>query len=252
MVAALVLFAGCGSDGSGRAATTGSTAVAHATGTVQVLAASSLTDVSASLAAAFEAANPGAKVELTFDGSARLASEILEGVPADVLVAADEASVERVTQAGAAAGPRETVATNELQIVVPAGNPKGINGLRDLAKGVIVALCRPEVPCGSYARQAFALAGVGVPSAGQEDSVRAVLAKVRLGEADAGVVYRTDVLSADGVSGVDLAPGQQVRATYPATVLADAPNPRAASAFVEFLRGAAARRIFAAAGFGRP
>lgn len=252
-VLVLLVAAACASDAQPQTPTSGGpSSVTAASGTVAVLAASSLTGALTSVATAFEAANPGAQVALTFDGSSRLATEILEGVPADVFVAADEDSYSRVALAGAARGDKALVASNELQIVVPAGNPRAIAGLRDLAHGVVLALCRPEVPCGAYAARAFALAGVEEPRAGEEDSVKAVLTKVQLGEADAGIVYRTDVLAAHGVTGVDLSPAEQVRATYPASVLADASNPGAGAAFLAFLRGAEAQRILARFGFGPP
>jgi molybdate transport system substrate-binding protein len=252
----LLAAAACASDAHSSAPASegpsSTTATTAASGTVAVLAASSLTDALTSVAAAFETRSPGVHVALTFDGSSRLATEILEGVPADVFVSADEDSYTRVAQGGGAGGDKAVVASNELQIVVPAGNPRGIAGLRDLTHGIVLALCRPEVPCGAYAARAFALAGVEEPRAGEEDSVKAVLTKVQLGEADAGVVYRTDVQAARGVTGVDLPPAQQVRATYPASVLAGASNPGAAAAFVEFLQGAEAQRILARAGFGPP
>ncbi len=253
VVLLLLAAAACASDARPSASASGGPpSTTAASGTVAVLAASSLTDALTSVAAAFETRNPGVHVTLTFDGSSRLATEILEGVPADVFVSADEDSYTRVARGGGARGDKAVVASNELQIVVPAGNPQGIAGLRDLTHGIVLALCRPEVPCGAYAARAFALAGVEQPRAGEEDSVKAVLTKVQLGEADAGVVYRTDVLAARGVTGVDLPPAQQVRATYPASVLAGASNPGAAAAFVEFLQGAEAQRVLARAGFGPP
>lgn len=219
---------------------------------MSVLAASSLTEALSSIAASFEAAHPEVQVDMTFDGSARLATAIVGGAPADLFISADEATLTRVAKAGATTGPVEIIATNELQIVVPAGNPRGISGLADLAAGPVVAVCRVEVPCGAYAAKAFEAAGLLVPPAGREDSVKAVIAKVQLGEADAGLVYRTDVLAATGVTGVDLPADQRVRAAYPASVLTHARNARAAAAFLRFLRGAVARRALVAAGFGTP
>ena len=115
-----------------------------------------------------------------------------------------------------------------------------------------LSLCQEEVPCGRYAQQAFEAAGLPVPPAGQEDKVSGVLTKVMLGEADAGLVYVTDVLAAEGVEGVDLADDEQVLATYPASVLTEAPNPEAAEAFVLFLTGAEAQDILEGYGFGLP
>lgn len=240
---------GCGS-GSGDGA--GAPGAPVLDGTVSVLAASSLTEVLVPLTAAFESAYPGVHVTTTMAGSSLLAAQILEGAPADLFVAADEASLGRVAAAGLTEGPRRTIATNDLQIVVPSGNPHDIRRLEDLLGGVVLALCRSDVPCGGYADRAFVLAGLDPPRAGRVDNVKAVLARVQLGEADAGLVYRTDVLSASDVVGVDLAPAHSIRATYPASVLAEADNPEAARAFLSFLGGSQARAILGAAGFGPP
>jgi molybdate transport system substrate-binding protein len=117
---------------------------------------------------------------------------------------------------------------------------------------VVLSLCALEVPCGSYAGKAFEQAGLPAPAAGEEENVRAVLSRVQLGEADAGIVYVTDVLSAEGVDGVDLAADQRVEATYPAAVITDGPNPEAAAAFVAFLTGDEAQAILEEHGFGPP
>jgi molybdate transport system substrate-binding protein len=251
VVLLLALVGGCGSAGT-EAPGSSAAGADDLTGTVTVLAAASLTDAFTSIAAAFEAANENVSVHLTFDGSSKLAAQILEGAPGDVFASADEANLAKVVDAGGTSGTAITLATNELQIVVGPGNPLGITGLADLTDHVVVALCRAEVPCGAYAIRAFSRAGIPVPPAGVEESVAAVLTKVQLGEADAGLVYRTDILAADGVTGVALAPSAQVQATYPASVLADAPNPRAASAFLAFLLSDEAQAILVNAGFGPP
>ncbi len=243
------VVAGCGDDGGSPAP--GGTV----RGTVTVLAASSLTDVLEPIAAAFEAAHDGVDVALSFDGSDRLAIQILEGAPADVFVSADAGTTSSLTDAGRTSGEVVTVATNRLQIAVPAGNPLGVRGLADLGPGgraPTIALCQVSVPCGAYAAEAFARAGLPVPPATEEESVRGVLTKVRVGEVDAGIVYVTDVLGTTDLAGVDLPPDQQVGAAYPATVLSDAPNPRAAATFVDFLASDEAREIFERFGFGAP
>lgn len=222
------------------------------TGTLTVLAAASLTDAFPDVASAFEHAHPGVDVDLTFDGSARLATQVVEGVPADVFASADEANLRTVADAGDTTGTPTVFATNRLVIAVPAGNPAGVEGLGDLQSMRRLVLCQPQVPCGAYTAQAFARAGLPVPAAAEEASVRGVLTKVQLGEADAGLVYATDVADAPGVEGVELGPGEQVDAAYPASVLRDAPNAAAARAFVAFLTGPEARRILRAAGFGLP
>jgi molybdate transport system substrate-binding protein len=248
LLAGSALLAGCGSDPESAGGSPGGL-----DGTVTVLAASSLTEVFEQIAAAFEAEHDGVEVELGFDGSSTLATQILEGAPADLFASADATNLTKVADAGLAAGEPVVIATNALQIVVPDGNPGAITGLVDLvAGGLRVALCAPEVPCGRYAAEAFAKAGLDVPAASQEENAKGVLTKVALGEADAGVVYVTDVLAATGVDGVDVDPAAQVPASYPATVLSDAGNPDVAAAFLAFLSDGAARAILEAAGFGAP
>lgn len=254
LLAVAGLLAACSASGpSASSSTTTEPGAADAvSGGVTVLAASSLVSVLTEVADQFERAHPAARVALGFDGSARLATQILSGAPADVFVSADAASLARVSDAGAVAGDSVVVATNALEIVVAAGNPLGIDRLEDLGGDLVVALCRVEEPCGAYAQEAFRIAGVPAPAAGREDNVRAVLTKVQLGEADAGLVYRTDVRGARGVSGVEIPEDQQVRATYRAAVLADAGNRRAAAAFIEYLQSRAASVILTSAGFGVP
>lgn len=222
-------------------------------GNLTVLAAASLTDAFEEIADAFEEEHDGVDVQLSFDGSAKLATAVIEGAPADLFASADEANLTKVADAGRTAGRPVVFATNVLQIVVPAGNPMGIRSLADLTRpDVTLALCGAEAPCGKYAAQAFEGAGLAVPPAGDQDSVKGVLTQVQLGEADAGIVYVTDVRAAEDVEGVDLRPAQQVEATYPASVLADASNPEAAAAFLVFLTGEGAQSILEAHGFGLP
>ena len=240
---------GCGGDDGAAGSPSGPTAV---DGTVTVLAAASLTDAFEALATAFEAEHPAVDVVLTFDGSSALATQILEGVPADVFASADEVHLAKVADGGSAAGDVVPFATSSLQIVVPRGNPLDIEGLADLTTDLRLALCAPEVPCGRYAAEAFAKAGLAVPPASAEENVRGVLTKVALGEADAGIVYVTDVRANADVEGVDLPAAHQISVVYPATALAEAPNPDAAAAFVDFLTSIPAQRILASHGFRAP
>lgn len=240
LVVAGGMAAGCGGP-SGDDAGTGTA--------VTVLAASSLTDALTEVAGAYEDAHEGTRVELSFDGSSRLAAAIVQGAPADVFASADEANLERVIDGGRAIGAPTRFATSRLQIVVPAGNPLGIASLADLYD-VTLALCAAAVPCGAYAVEAFERAGVEVPRAGDQENVKGVLTQVQLGEADAGLVYDTDVLAADGVDGVDLAPSEQVVAGYVATAIDGADD--GARSFLAFLAGDDARAILARFGFGPP
>jgi molybdate transport system substrate-binding protein len=176
-------------------------------------------------------------------------------VPADGFAPAHESNLQSDIDAGQATeGDAVIFAANQLQIIVEPGNPLGIDGLEDLTDpAVTLTLCKPEVPCGSYATQAFEAAGIDVPPAGTEDKVSGVVTKVSLGEADAGIVYVTDGLAAEGdVDGIALAADAQVEATYPASVLTEAPNPEAGAAFVAFLTGSEAEGILEEHGFGLP
>jgi molybdate transport system substrate-binding protein len=241
----------CGSDRASDRS--GSTAVEPMGGTLTVVAPSSLTDAFEAIATAFEDDNDGVDVELSFDGSAKLATAIIEGAPADLFASADEANMAKVADEDLTSGETVVFATNVLQIVVPEGNPLGIDSLDDLTSpDVTLSLCGPEVPCGKYAEQAFEIAGLEVPPAGDQEHVKGVLTQVQLGEADAGIVYLTDVLAADGVEGIDLAADEQIEATYPASVLAEASNPDSAAAFLAFLTGDEARSILEDFGFGLP
>jgi len=161
--------------------------------------------------------------------------------------------MQKVINAGNASAP-QVFASNRLQIVVGAGNPKGIHGLADLARpGLVVVLCAPRVPCGTYSAQALGKAGVKVMPASQEQDVKSVVTKVGLGEADAGIVYVTDVKAGGGsVQGVDIPDAENVVAHYPIAVLKGAANPAAADAFVAYVRSRAGLAVLQGFGFGPP
>jgi molybdate transport system substrate-binding protein len=220
-------------------------------GSVTVLAAASLTDVFDDLAARFEADNPGVDVVLSFGGSSALAEQIVAGAPADVFAAADAAPMTRV--ADETTDPA-VFASNTLQLAVPVGNPAGVRGLADLADpGLAVALCDPAVPCGAAAVELLDLAGVTASVDTLESDVRAALTKVALGEVDAALVYRTDVLAAGAtVEGVAVPEAADVVNRYPIAVLRDARNPGVAQAFLDFVLSATGREVLRDAGFGAP
>ncbi len=225
-----------------------------ASGIVTVFAAASLTAAFQSVVTAFEEAYPGVKIRLDFGGSQMLVQQIQQGAPADVFAAADEASMQKLVRSGALSTAPEIFARNTLQIVVAAGNPKHIRSLADLAKpGLILALCGPTVPCGRYTTEAFGKAGVPVPAASQELDVKAVVTKVGLGEADAGIVYVTDVRAAGrAVEGVDIPAPTNIIARYPIARLGGAPNPVAATAFVAFVLSSRGQQVLASHGFLPP
>lgn len=222
--------------------------------TVSVLAAASLTDAFKAIGAAFERAHPGTAVEFNFAASSLLAQQIHEGAPADVFASADEANMQKAADAGDLAGAAQIFAHNRLVIAVPAGNPQHIASLTDLTKsGLTLALAAPQVPAGKYAAEAFAKAGLAVPAASQEIDVRAVLNKVALNEADAGIVYVTDIRAAGGkVEAVPIPDQYNVSARYPIAVLEHAADPQNAKVFVDFVLSPDARATLTQFGFLEP
>ncbi len=220
--------------------------------TIRVLAASSLTEAFTVLARRFEATNQGVEVSLSFGGSSSLVTQVREGAPADVLATADESTM-AVAVDGGLVGPPTKVATNRLTIVVEPGNPKGVTALADLARpDLLVVLCAPVVPCGRYAGLALTSAGVTVSPRSLEENVKGVVAKVALGEADAGIAYETDARAATGkVEGIAFAGRDDaaLAAVAQAAVVRDAAAPDLARAYLELLTSAEGRKTFVALGF---
>src|SRR5512132_3809843 len=213
-VAALTLAACGGDDDSGGGSSGQSPAE------IKVFAAASLTAAFTELGQQYSSANGGTKVAFNFAGSQALATQVQQGAPADVFASADIPNMDKVKDL---VGTPQNFASNLLQIVVEKGNPKGVKTLDDLANPDLkVVLAAPDVPAGRYAEQVLDQAGVSVQPVSQEDNVKAVVTKVSLGEADAGIVYVTDVTAGgDKVEGVDIPREQNVVATYPiATVKA--------------------------------
>ncbi len=222
-------------------------------GTVTVFAASSLNAAYTAAGKEFEKSHPGTMVTFTFGGSSMLVSQIQQGAIGDVFASADQPNMQKLINAGLTAESPIVFASNDLEIVVGKGNPKHITSLTDLAhSGLVVVLCAPAVPCGSYATQALQKAGVSVKPASQEADVKAVLSKVALGEADAGIVYVTDVKAAGAaVEGVAIPPALNVVAEYPIVILKDSQNRALARAFVNYVL-TDGRPILARYGFTNP
>jgi len=250
----LVLATACAQSPAARSATprtaTGDTAGTAIAGDVTVFAAASLTDAFERIGQVFEARHPDATVRFNFAGSQRLAAQIVEGAPADVFASADARQMEAVEAANAPV----TFAGNVLQIVVEPGNPRDVTELGDLGdRDITVVLAADEVPAGRYARQALDAAGVTVAPVSLETDVRAVLSKVALGEADAGIVYASDVAAAgDAVTGIAIARDHNPAAAYPAAVLEGAPNPAGGQAFLDLLTSPEGQRVLRDAGFSTP
>ena len=239
-----LIGASCGSDD---AATTSE-------GDITVFAAASLTAAFTEIGDAFTAANPDATITFNFAASSELVTQIGEGAPADVFASADLNNMTKLTDAGNNANEPVVFATNLLEIVVGPDNPKGITGVADLANpDLIVVTCAPDVPCGKYAAQIFEAAGVAVTPKSLEENVKAVVAKVTLGEADAGIVYKTDVSAAgDQAAGVEIPADVNVLAEYPIVVTRNAADVEGAQAFVDFVNSAAGQDILAKYGFLAP
>lgn len=225
-----------------------------ASGDITVFAAASLTDAFTEIGAAYEAENDRSSVTFNFASSSDLAAQIGEGTEADVYASADQANMDKVTDDDLAEGGAEVFATNSLAIIVESGNPQGIETLADLEDGdLVIVTCDPEVPIGAYSQEAFTKAGVTVEPDSFEEDVKAVANKVVLGEADAGVVYTTDVTAAgDDAEGVEIPEDVNVIAEYPIATLADAPNGEGGEAFRDFVLGDAGQEILAGYGFGSP
>lgn len=230
-----------------------------------VLGAASLKGALEEAAAAYEAANPGTTVTLSTDSSAALATQIQQGAPADVFLSADTASPQKLVDAGLAAGDPVVFAGNELSVIVPTDNPGGVETPADLAKtGLKVIAAGDEVPITKYATKLVEnLAGLpGYPAGfeaayaanivSKEDNVKAIVAKIELGEGDAGIVYLTDVAASSGVTAVDVPDEANVRATYAGVVVGSSSHPEAAAAFLQWFAGPEGQAILTSFGFLLP
>lgn len=219
--------------------------------TINVFAAASLTTAFTEIGAEFEKAHHGVRVRFNFGGSSDLVTEIRAGAPADVFASADTTNMDKLTGDGTATRPKR-FATNVLEIATPPGNPAGVKSFADLGRsGLKVVVCAPEVPCGAATSEMEQKTGTVIKPVSEEQSVTDVLGKVESGEADAGVVYVTDVKAAgDKVTGVPFPESGQVVNTYPIAALKGSSD--AAHQFVDFVLGDQGQKVLADAGFGKP
>ena len=241
-LAAALLATACGGSGSGGAADSGGSGGSAGgqqklSGEVVVFAASSLTEAFGKLGREFEAAHPGVHMKFSFAGSSELAPQITSGAPADVFASASPTSMDDVVKASATASKPVLFARNRLEIAVPPDNPGDVKGLGDFARPDLkIAVCAPEVPCGEAAQEIFDIGHVKAKPDTLEQEVKGVLTKVELGEVDAGLVYQSDVqVAGDKVQGINFPEAAKAINDYPIATLADAPNPDAARAWVQFV-----------------
>jgi molybdate transport system substrate-binding protein len=258
--AALLALSACSSsdgksDSSGQAKSSASTSSSpKLSGTVTVFAAASLKESFTALGQQFEKAHPGTKVTFSFGGSDSLAASITGGAPADVFAAASPKTMAIVTDKKDAATAPATFVRNQLEIATLPGNPDKVASLKDLTKsGLKVVLCDKTVPCGAAAQKALTASKLKLTPASYEQDVKSALTKVELKEADAAVVYKTDVKAAgDKVEGVEFPESADAINDYPIALLKDAPNAAAAKAFIELVRSAEGQKVLTAAGFLQP
>ncbi|WP_211772955.1 MULTISPECIES: molybdate ABC transporter substrate-binding protein [unclassified Leifsonia] len=252
LAAAAVALAGCSAASAG--APLPATSSTKVTGTVTVFAAASLTKTFTALGTAFEAAHPGAEVTFSFAGSSDLVSQLTAGAPADVFASADQANMRKAIAGGVVEGSPVDFATNVLAIVVPPGNPAHVTRFADLASPSIkTVICAPQVPCGAATATVEKSTGVSVHAVSEESSVTDVLGKVSSGEADAGIVYRTDAEGAGSrVESIPFPEAAKTVNVYPIAAVAHASNAGGAAAFIAYVAGPAGRKALAAAGFGAP
>ena len=249
--------AGAGGSASATAAASAgssTTAASRAPETLTVFAAASLKKTFTELAKEFEAANPGATVALNFAGSADLVTQITEGAPADVFASADTKNMTKLTAAGLVTGTPTVFATNTLEIAVPPGNPAGVKTFADLADPATkVVICAAQVPCGAATVAIETATGVTLTPVSEENAVTDVLGKVSSGEADAGLVYVTDVAGAGtSVLGIPFPESAKAVNSYPIGVVAASAHTELGALFADFVTGPTGQKVLAAAGFGAP
>jgi molybdate transport system substrate-binding protein len=244
-LAALSVTAACSSSPSSPSSS------GQVKGTVVVFAATSLTSAFNKIGTQFEQAHHGVSVRFNYNGSSSLATSIKQGAKADVFASADTTNMNTVTSSSDAVGQPKVFAKNQLEIMTAKGNPMHISSVADLAKPTVkVVLCAPSVPCGSYAGEVFRKAGVTVRPVSEETNVGGVVTKVTLGEADAGMVYETDIKANEGkITGVPIPPKQNVVAEYPMVEVRGAPNSAAAKAFMNYVSSAAGQKVLTSFGF---
>lgn len=256
VLSAVALVSGCAKDKSAASSSTasGSAADTSITGTLNVFAAASLKASFDELSTEFTKKYPKVTVNYQYGGSGALATQIAQGAPADVFASADTTSMDTLSKAGHIDGTAPTFAKNKLEIVVPPSNPGKVSSLADLKNTALtIVTCAPSAACGKTEAKIEAKVGYQLASDSQESDVSAVLTKVEQNEADAGLVYVSDVLSAgDKVKGIPFPEADDFINSYPIGVVKASANAKAAKAFEDFVVGAQGQKILADKGFLKP
>lgn len=247
---ALALLAGACSPAAKEPAVMSSATVPGLTGPLTTFAAASLSESFNDLGESLKASNPGLSLTYSFAGSGALVAQVAQGAPADVIATADAASMKKLSDANLVEDP-VTFARNKLEILVAPGNPRGIRGLADLARRDIRFVSEDDsVPAGKYAAQVLQAARVTVRAVSREADVKSAVARVVSGEADAAIVYVTDVKAAGAkAQGVEIPDPQNIVAEYPIAVVKATGNYSAATAFVETVFGSSGQGALGAHGF---
>ena len=253
-VAAVLLLTTVAACGSSSADSSGGSSDAPKEKTLTVYAASSLTETFTELGTKFEESHDGVNVTFSFGGSSDLVAQIQQGAPADVFASADTSNMDKAVSDDAVEGDPVDFASNTLEIAAPPDNPAGVASLQDLAKsGTQTVICAPEVPCGAAAQKVQESAGITIKPVSEEQTVKDVLTKVSSGQADAGLVYVTDVQAAgDTVKGITFPESSSAVNTYPIATLADSKNADLAKEFLDLVTGTEGQAVLADAGFAKP
>lgn len=253
VAAASLLLTSCSAGSTTASSSSPSASSTSATGSITVFAAASLQKTFTELGKQYEAAHPGTTIEFSFAGSSDLVTQIQNGAPADVFASADTKNMDKLAGSDLQGSPAD-FAKNTLEIAVAPGNPKKITDFKDLTNaGVQVVTCASPVPCGAATEKVEQATGITLKPVSEEQSVTDVLGKVSSGQADAGLVYVTDVKGAAGkVDGVTFKDASSAVNTYPIAVLKESKNPDLAAAFSDYVRSTAGQKVLQAAGFQAP
>jgi molybdate transport system substrate-binding protein len=253
VAAASLLLTACSAGSTTASSSSPSSSSTSAMGSITVFAAASLQKTFTELGKQYEAAHPGTTIEFSFAGSSDLVTQIQNGAPADVFASADEKNMDKLATSDLQGSPAD-FAKNTLEIAVAPGNPKKITDFKDLTNaGVQVVTCASPVPCGAATEKVEQATGVTLKPVSEEQSVTDVLGKVSSGQADAGLVYVTDVKGAAGkVDGVTFKDASSAVNTYPIAVLKESKNPDLAASFSDYVRSDAGQKVLQEAGFQAP